>query len=239
MIILKRKTKLITYEVHRTMPSVYTVVVPDQYERAMLFVRYQEFYESPYKEFYNKKFHLVDFMNHYRKDRGSDYFSYPKDWSGYNIPSDALLKCVLSVPDSNLYDKEMTDIVMAIASDLQKIWYDRTKRHKFYIIGVDSIESRVMDHEIAHSLFYTSKEYKKKMTFLVNNLNPKKREKLTDYLLKIGYRKQMIVDEIQAFMSTGLTGEMEKIVGPKERAAFVWEFDSAKEQASKSKMLVI
>ena len=224
MIILKRKTKLITYEVHRTLPGVYTVVVPDRYERAMLFVRYQEFYESPYKEFQGKKFNLLEFMNHYRKDRGCSYFSYTADWSGYNIPSDSLLKCVLSVSDSNPYDKEMTDIVIAIASDLQKIWCDRTKKHKFYVIGVDSTESSVMDHEIAHSLFFTDKSYKKEMTNLVNKLNPKKREKITDYLLKIGYRQQVIVDEIQAFMSTGLTEEMEKINLEKERTAFIETF---------------
>jgi len=225
MVILKKKSSLITYEVHSTIPNVYTVVVPDSYERAMLFVRFQEYYESPYKKFQGKNFNLFEFMNNYRKERGCGHFSYPSEWSGYNIPSEYLIACLMYLKDPTVYDLEMSSIYSSILADIKSKNLNM-KTPKFYIIGVDSMKSSVMDHEIAHAFFYTDEDYKKHMSKLVKLMNPKKREKLTNYLLKIGYRKQVITDEIQAFMSTGLTGEMEKIIGAKERAPFVWAFDS-------------
>jgi len=91
MKIISKKNSLVDYELHRVKKSIYAVKIDDQYQRAMLFLRYQEFYESPYKRFQGKNFDIFEFMDYYRKKRDADAFTYPKDWSGYNIPSDSFI----------------------------------------------------------------------------------------------------------------------------------------------------
>jgi hypothetical protein len=63
-----------------------------------------------------------------------------------------------------------------------------------------------MDHEIAHGLYFTNKEYRKKVNELIGNIKPKHYDKLKKKLIKMGYvdDKKIIDDEINAFMSTGL-----------------------------------
>jgi hypothetical protein len=223
-IISREKSKLLSYELYRVKPKIYAVKVNEQYQRAMLFLRYQEFYESPYKQFQGKDFDIFAFMDHYRKDRGAGCFTYPRDWSGYNIPSDSLNKCLSGVFDLKVtptpYDEHMMDIRRDILEDLKNYRYPDHTKEKFYLIGVDKVDSDIMAHEIAHALFYLDLDYKKKMTKLVKDLPVKKYEKLKKFLIGLGYRESVIIDEIQAFMSTGLIDEMEDMKLEKEVLLF-------------------
>jgi hypothetical protein len=73
-----------------------------------------------------------------------------------------------------------------------------------------SKDKGTLNHEIAHGLYFTNKEYKKKVTELINNIKPIHYEKLKKKLIKMGYvdDKKIIDDEIHAFMSTGLYNGM-------------------------------
>ena len=214
MKIISKKNSLVDYELHRVKKSIYAVKIDDQYQRAMLFLRYQEFYESPYKRFQGKNFDIFEFMDYYRKKRDADTFTYPKDWSGYNIPSDSFKKCIKGVFDLKVnqtpYDQIMMDIVHLIYEDL-KSFTPYPKEEKFYIIGTDNIKSDIMAHEIAHALFFLDRDYRKEMTGLVKDLPMRKFNGMQNILLRLGYRKEVIADEIQAFMSTGLWDEMERL----------------------------
>ena len=84
---MKINHPLVKGKVKEIRPSVYCVIVDDNYDRAMLFCRYQEFYESPYKKFRNKYFSWMEYMRHYKDHWKKDTFTYPIDWSGYNIQS--------------------------------------------------------------------------------------------------------------------------------------------------------
>jgi predicted rRNA methylase YqxC with S4 and FtsJ domains len=79
-------------------------------------------------------------------------------------------------------------------------------RCDWYLIGASSKDLKTLDHEIAHGLYYTNKEYKKEVEKLINNIKPSHYEKLKKKLTKMGYvdDKKIIDDEINAFMSTGL-----------------------------------
>jgi len=213
-IISRKKGKLLSYELYRVKRKIYAVKVNDTYERAMLFLRYQEFYESPYKQFQGKNFEIWEFMNHYRKDRGAGCFTYPRDWCGYNIPSDSFNKCLKGVFDLKVtltpYDESMLEIKHAINEDLKLVTHPDPSKEKFYIIGTDDIDGDIMAHEIAHALFFMDKDYKKEMTKLVSDLAMRKYNGLCNVLLKLGYRKEVLVDEIQAFLSTGLCDEMHR-----------------------------
>jgi hypothetical protein len=74
------------------------------------------------------------------------------------------------------------------------------------LIGASSKDLKTMDHEIAHGLYFTNKDYKKKVNKLIGDIKPTHYNKLKKKLIKMGYvdDKKIIDDEIQAFMSTGL-----------------------------------
>jgi len=213
-LISKKKSSLVSYELYQVKRKIYAVKVDDSYERAMLFLRYQEHYESPYKKFQGKDFDLFEFMNFYRKDRGAGCFTYPRDWSGYNVPSDSFNKCIQGVFDlkvnSTPYDEIMMKIMNSIREDL-KFYTPEPTKEKFYLIGVDKIEGDIMNHEIAHALFYLNYQYRKEMTLLVKDLPMRKYNGLTNILIGFGYREKVMIDEIQAFLSTGICDEMERL----------------------------
>ena len=208
---------MINYKIHELIPNVFALEIPDGYNRGMLFLRSQEFYESPFDEFRGKHFDVFHYMDHYRKWKGVDYFSYPDDWAGYNIPGEIIENAIKPILDANNgifptpYDFIMLNIIKSIRSKIKE-------DSKWYLIGVGSLNGRTVKHEIAHALFYISKEYKEKMCELVLSLPRGIFEKMEENLKYLGYTDAVIVDEIQAYMSTGLTYDMEKIRGIKKLA---------------------
>lgn len=136
-------------------------------------------------------------MRWYTFKYGKGVFSYMDDWDGFNIPGD-LIKRVwdLHIADKNIYDYRMF-----------KAWNScngNSNGKKFYIIGAVR-RNGALSHEIAHGLFYLHPEYKREMTKLVKKLNPEIRKVLNLNLKKMGYTPKVYVDEIQAYMATGLT----------------------------------
>ena len=60
---MKIKHPLVKGKVKEIKPFIYCVEIDDDYDRAMLFCRYQEFYESPYKKFRGKTFTWMEYMS--------------------------------------------------------------------------------------------------------------------------------------------------------------------------------
>jgi predicted unusual protein kinase regulating ubiquinone biosynthesis (AarF/ABC1/UbiB family) len=98
----------------------------------------------------------------------------------------------------------MNDIYFYCAIDSQN--KNDGTRCDWYLIGASSKDLKTMDHEIAHGLYFTNKNYKKEVTKLIDKIKSSHYEKLKKKLIKMGYvdDKKIIDDEIQAFMSTGL-----------------------------------
>jgi hypothetical protein len=170
----------------------------------MLFCRYQEFYESPYKKFRNKPFTWMEYMRHYKLDWKKRTFTYPDDWAGYNIPSNVMQRANHIFCKETEYDEIMNDIYFHCAIDSQN--KNDGTRCDWYLIGASSKDKGTLNHEIAHGMYYTNKEYKKEVIKLVGKIKPSHYEKLTKKLVKMGYvnDEKIIDDEINAFMSTGL-----------------------------------
>lgn len=200
---MKINHPLVKGTVKEVLPNVHCVIVDDDYDRAMLFCRYQEFYESPYKQFRGKYFTWAQYMRHYKIDRKEKVFTYPFDWLGYNIPSHILEGGLDTFYKETEYDEIMNDIYYHCENYPLRFEKPRTD---WYLIGASSKNLRTMNHEIAHGLYYTNKEYKKLVDNLVKEIKPSHYSKIKKVLLKIGYAndKKIIDDEIQAFMSTGL-----------------------------------
>ena len=198
------KHPLIKGKVKEIKPFIYCVEIDDDYDRAMLFCRYQEFYESPYKKFRGKPFTWMEYMRHYKLVWKKRTFTYPDDWSGYNIPSNVMERANNVFYKDTEYDQIMNDIYFHCTIDSQN--KNNNTRCNWYLIGASSKDKGTTNHEIAHGLYFTNKEYKNNVTKLIKNIKSTHYEKLKKKLIKMGYvdDKKIIDDEIHAFMSTGL-----------------------------------
>ena len=201
---MKIKHPLVKGIVKEVKPFIYCAEINDDYDRAMLFCRYQEFYESPYRKFRGKPFTWMEYMRFYKDAWKKRVFTYPDDWAGYNIPCNVLQKANHIFCYDTEYDKIMNDIYFYCAIDSQN--KNNGTRHDWYLIGANSKDKGTTNHEIAHGLYFTNKEYKNNVTYLIKNIKLSHYIKLKKILMKMGYvgDKKIIDDEIQAFMSTGL-----------------------------------
>ena len=221
---MKIKHPLVKGKVVEIKPRVYCVMVDDNYDRAMLFCRYQEFYESPYKQFRGKSFTWMEYMRFYKNVFKKDIFTYPYDWSGYNIPGNVMQKANHIFCKDTEYDQIMNDIYFYCAIDSQN--KNNGTRCDWYLIGASSKDLKTMDHEIAHGLYFTNKEYKKSVKKLIEAIKPKHYDSLKKKLIKMGYAddKKIIDDEVQAFMSTGLYKTFDNDTFKKYEKEFIKNF---------------
>jgi hypothetical protein len=185
------------YKLDNILGSIYSVCFESREELWKTFVRYQEYYESP--KFHNKLFTLNEFRAWYSKEFGNGEFTYGNDWAGFNIPSFVIEECQ-HASDLNIYDYIMFGIYADITKDEKK---------DFYLLGVcDESTDEDLPHEIAHGLFHTSEEYKNSVVDLVDQMPEREYEKIRNYLIKIGYGNNVLIDELQAYMSTGIAENM-------------------------------
>lgn len=205
-------------------PNIYCVLVDDNYDRAMLFCRYQEFYESPYKIFRNKYFTWMEYMRFYKDAWKKKTFTYPEDWSGYNIPCNILQVAHHQFCGETEYDDIMNSIYFHCANDAME--KNDGTRCDWYLIGASSKDLKTLDHEIAHGLYFTNKDYKKDVIKLIKDIKPIHYDKLKKKLMKMGYvnDKKIIDDEIQAFMSTGLYNGLDTKELKKYETGFIKNF---------------
>jgi hypothetical protein len=208
---MKIKHYLVKGELKEVAPHIYCVAVEDAYDRAMLFSRYQEFYESPIKGIRNRFFTLEGLMKRYRDHYKKETFTYPEDWDGYNIPSYSLEKAIEKFGDK--YMTEYDEIMQHIVSECETKSYslNNGSKHNWYLIGTDNFKSRTMNHEMAHALYYTNPEYKRNCDALISKIKKLDYNKLNRVLVGMGYlnNKKIIDDEIQAFMSSGLYNKLD------------------------------
>ncbi|MBN1175138.1 ABC transporter ATP-binding protein [Candidatus Woesearchaeota archaeon] len=166
--------------------KIFLLVFDTQVELSSTFLRFQEHYESP--KFRNKIFSLEEFKEWYIKDQGK--FSYYTDWNGFNIPS-KILKPFYEGKFNPLSEKEK-----------QLLSLFKNIKGNFYIIGVHRKHKSIPDllnHEIAHGLFYTDKEYKNKASGIIKKYDTTKIQ--NELSSKGGYHKSVLLDEVHAYGS--------------------------------------
>lgn len=177
-------------------PHVYHLEFTSSYNLAMHFVRFQEYYESP--KYHKQFFTLVDYMEWYAsKYNGS--FSYPTDWSGFNIPSRCLLPFISTpspIPDPNKYDQYMCDLIKAVN--------EKENGHPFYFIGSNG-DPVTLRHELSHAWYTVDPEYKERANKLLEEMDQEKRKKAREILETTEYHPTVIDDEIVAYSSTRLS----------------------------------
>ena len=184
----------IKYKIKEVKPNVFAIIVKDKYDRAMLFCRTQEYYESPNTKFRGKDFSMWDYMKWYATNHTG--FSYAGDWSGFNIPFDVLEKCYKNMQKFETpYDEIMYKIY----------WQIQTMKHngKAYIIGAGDMLGDTFQHEVCHGLWYTNPQYKKAAKVVLDTIEPNHYVIFRKNLLDMGYTDKVIDDEIQAYLCFG------------------------------------
>ena len=186
----------IKYKIREVKPKVFAVVIEDRYDRAMTFLRVQEFYESPNKKFRGKNFNIWDYIKWYSEEYGKG-FTYGTDWSGFNVPLETAYKCYDTLNDRYTdYDEVMETII-------HKLYELNGDDADGYIIGAGNTDGDTFKHEVCHGLWYTNSAYKKDAKALLTIIDKKDYEVFENNLLEMGYTDKVIDDEIQAYLCFG------------------------------------
>jgi hypothetical protein len=160
------------------------VSADSQAELGLTFMRFQEYYESANPKFRNNIFTLGQLRHWYSETYGAN--DYHTTWIGFNLPSKVL------IPFKNgLFDPLTSEENVLL--DLFKYRQD-----DFYIIGAQN--SSTLRHELSHALYASSKEYRQEINLFISK-NKNKMTKVNKMLLNKGYCKEVLNDEIQAYIT--------------------------------------
>jgi len=185
------------YRVREVKPNIFAVIVKDKYDRAMLFCRVQEYYECPNPKFRGKNFSIWDYMKWYNDKYGKG-FSYGADWSGFNIPWKVINECICKL---NKFETPYDHIMNEISHEISK------RSTNGYVIACKDTKGDTFKHEVCHGLYYTNKEYKKKVDKITKQLPKEHYNTFKKNLLEMGYAVKVINDEIQAYLQYGYENE--------------------------------
>jgi hypothetical protein len=138
---------------------------------------------------------MTDFQRIYSKKHGNGAFTYPRDWAGFNIPDFAIHKfmSVTFADWGNFYDKTIEEIY-------NKINKQHDSNMPYYVIGSEPKHKETIDHELCHALYYLIPAYKEHVNLIISKLNCVTFTNFKERLLKMGYSKPVILDEINAYV---------------------------------------
>ena len=164
-----------------------------QKELALSFCRVEEFYEGN-PRVNGKYLTLEQFIDEFTTPDGKlNYFNY---WTGFNIPGYSFKSWFGQMAGELTKWESALGQAVAEKLDMQK---------PFYVIGGVKGDMEVIDHEIAHALYYMNEEYKSLMDTANYQFYKELRSeysKMVKALKKMGYGDNVIKDEVQAYMST-------------------------------------
>jgi hypothetical protein len=182
---------------------VFAVVIPDDYERCMTFLRVQEYYESPNPDFRGKHFDIWKYIEWYSRDRGL-MFTYPADWGGFNVPLSVAVDCYRGVAEmpgewTSGWDSRMRSIVDRV---LQMVPVNR-RSLPAYIIGTDEASGQTFKHEVAHGLYHTNLNYRAMVDAITADIKTVYMQSLGENLERMGYTEVVLWDEVHAYFTAG------------------------------------
>jgi hypothetical protein len=168
-----------------------------QDELGLTFMRFQEYYESDNPKFRNNIFTVGQLRHWYSETYGAN--NYHSTWIGFNFPSRVLIP----------FKEGLFDPLTPEENRLLELL--RYRKDEFYIIGAQN--NSVLRHELAHALYSSNVKYK----IEIDNFLYKHRSKLNktnQYILSKGYCKDVLNDEIQAYITDNDDNELINVTCP-------------------------
>lgn len=166
-----------------------------QDELGLTFMRFQEHYESP--RFKNQIFTQGQLKQWYSETYGAN--NYHQCWVGFNFPSKVLVPF-----KQGLFDPLTPEEHRLL--DLFKYRHD-----DFYIIGAQN--NSILRHELSHALYASNPKYKEDIDSFLHK-NRAKLSKSNKYILSKGYCKEVLNDELQAYITDNDDNELINITCP-------------------------
>ncbi|PIN87947.1 hypothetical protein COV12_01195 [Candidatus Woesearchaeota archaeon CG10_big_fil_rev_8_21_14_0_10_32_24] len=185
---------MIIQKVHE---QIYHVRFKSQNNLSKTFCRFQQHFESPF--FKGKYFSMASFkrwyITHSPDAKKTGRFTYYQDWAGYNVPSYVFKP----------FQKGKFDPLSPEETALLTVLPLKEKK-KFYVIGTYGNHTKdTIQHEIAHGLFFTNKEYRKDMLRLIYQIDKQSREAINHHFAQTkGYHHDVWLDETHAYIMTML-----------------------------------
>lgn len=162
-----------------------------QEELGLTFMRFQEHYESPNKNFKGQVFTQGQLKRWYSETYGAN--NYHINWIGFNIPSKVLIPFKNGLFDPlTIEEQRLLDLF-------------RYRRDNFYIIGAQN--NSTLRHELAHALYATNIKYKNEIDKFLKKNGEKLRNTLK-YIKDKGYCDDVLFDEIQAYITDNDDNEL-------------------------------
>jgi hypothetical protein len=167
--------------------NIIHLIFKNQKELTLTLCRPQEFYECNSTKLRGKVFTFDQFIDHYTDEEGYlTYFSY---WSGFNLPGEVLEEFynLFMLTDREQKVKQITD---------------KFKGKSYYVIAAKNGDSETLKHELVHAHYYLDPVYKQEANVLVKHMRPELRKQISSALKELGYSQNVMIDEINAYMST-------------------------------------
>ena len=181
---------------------IYLLEAPSVIELNTTFVRFQEYYESP--KFRGTIFSLEEFREWDAKEN-EGRISYFKYWRGNNIPSYIF--------------KPFREGAFDPLSQEEKLLLEKLGGipEPFYVITVvqdDDLD--ILQHEFVHGLYYFDPQYRQEV---IASITTYELGRYWPALRKMGYRRDVIDDEINAYATTDLSDLIDAGLDPKDGLA--------------------
>jgi hypothetical protein len=168
-----------------------------QEELGLTFMRFQEHYESANPKFRNHIFTVGQLRHWYSETYGSN--SYHVHWVGFNFPSKVLIPFKEGLFDPlTPEENRLLDLL-------------RYRNDHFYIIGAQN--NSILRHELSHALYASNIEYRQEIDEFLHK-NKSKLKQTNKYILDKGYCKDVLNDEIQAYITDNDDTELINMTDP-------------------------
>lgn len=170
-------------------PKIYHLIFDTTFNLCNVLVRFQEYHECP--KFKGKNFKRKQFFDWFKKTYDTNYTD---AWDGFNFPS-------------KVFDAEMFMSYKHMSKDEKTLvnMFKSLNLNNFYIIGssMETSQSKnTKKHELSHALYYIDKEYKTGVNKIVKSIDSKLFNLMKFNLFRLGYCKDVIFDEIGAYLLT-------------------------------------
>ena len=170
--------------------NILYLTFPTQKDLTFTMCRPQEFYECNSNKLRGKNFTFEELVDHYTDELGYlTYFSY---WSGFNLPSHIL--------EQFFNTFELTEREQKLRTVTKEY-----KNKPYYVIATKKDDVETLRHELVHAHYYLNPVYKQEANTLVKHMRPELRKDLAKILKELGYSQNVMIDEINAYMSTSGT----------------------------------
>lgn len=173
--------------------SILHIKIEDQIEMCLHVMRFSEYLECKSKEIRGKTFDFDQLIRYYYDEFGT--FDYCERWGAFNIPGHAIVKF------RKLMDGKLTKRELAFLKIVDK-HFKKNEQLDMYVI-VTNGKNHGFRHELIHALYYVNLDYNILCQKLIKQIKPIDFRKIKSKLMNLGYNESVILDEINAYISSG------------------------------------